>query len=320
MMRYLQIPFVKQPFSVLALGTATRIFTPDTYARAADMLDAFLGAGGNVIDTAHIYNLGASEKTLGRWFKTSGKREQVVLIGKGCHPVIDSGDIFGKPWVPRVTPEAIRADLSESLERLQTEYIDLYLLHRDDERAPVGPILDALNAEQARGRIRAFGASNWHTTRIAEANAYAARHGRNGFVLSSSQFGLVQPAHPLYPMTTAVSETERAWHAANQFPLLAYSPLGAGYISRAAQGKDTHDNAEAGAYASAENKRRVERAVELAKRRGVSAAQIALAYALQPDLTVGAVVGPTHVAHWKELAAALAIALDAGDRAFLLDS
>lgn len=319
-MRYLQIPSVEKPVSVLALGTATHIFTPDTYARAADMLDVFLDAGGTVVDIAHIYNLGASEKTLGRWLKSSGKREQIVLIGKGCHPAIDPKDIFGKPWVPRVTPEAIHADLSESLKRLQTDYIDLYLLHRDDERAPVGPIMDALNTERARGRIRAFGASNWRTTRIAEANAYAAQRKQNGFVLSSSQFGLVQPVKALYPMTTAVSETEREWHTANQFPLLAFSPLGAGYISRIAHGRDTRDNAEADAYASAENKRRVERAVELAGRRGVSAAQIALAYALRQDFPVGAVVGPTTPAHLSDLVAALALAPDANDRAFLLQS
>lgn len=316
-MNYISIPQLPSPFSKIALGTATRIFTPDTYARAAQMLDAFLAAGGNVIDTAHIYNLGASEKTLGRWLKESGKRAQIILISKGCHPVIDPNDVFGKPWLPRVTPEAIRADLSESLERLQTEYVDLYLLHRDDETAPVGPIIETLNAEQKRGRIRAFGASNWHTARIAEANAYAAQNHLNGFVISSSQFGTVQPVKPLYPMTIAVSPTERAWHVTNQFPLLAYSPLGAGYISRVSRNKDTRDNAEARAYVSEQNKKRVQRVVQLAKRKRVNAAQIALAYVLQQSFPISAVVGSTDLAHLRELIAALEIVLDTSEIAFL---
>ena len=203
------------------------------------------------------------------------------------------------------------------MERLQTDFIDLYLLHRDDETAPVGPIIDALNAEQKRGRIRAFGASNWHTARIVEANAYAAQNNLNGFVLSSSQFGIVQPVKPLYPMTIAVSPAERAWHAANQFPLLAYSPLGAGYIARVSRNKNTRDNAEAHAYVSEQNKKRVQRVVQLAKRKRASAAQIALAYALYQNFPISAVVGSTDVAHLRELVAALDIALDASELAFL---
>lgn len=316
-MKYFSLAHIAQPISTLALGTATRIFTPETQERAANLLDAFLDAGGNLVDTAHIYNLGASEKTLGLALDASGKRERVVLVTKGCHPAIDPNNIFGKPWLPRVTPKAIQTDLSESLERLQTDFIDLYLLHRDDETAPVGPIIDALNAEQARGRIRAFGASNWRTARIAEANAYAAQKHLNGFVISSSQFGLVQSVRSRFPGTIVLSETERAWHAANQFPLLAWSSLGAGYIARVAQGAGTNDIPDADAFSSAKNNARVRRAQELAARKNASAVQIALAYALHQNFPLATVVGPTDVAHLQELIAATGIALDANETTFL---
>ncbi len=157
-MRSIKITQVEKPISVIGLGAGTSAFTPNTYDRAAELLDRFLNSGGNCIDTAHIYGFGDSEKTLGRWFQKSGRRNDVILITKGCHPAVDRENIFGSPWVPRLTPEAIRDDLSESLERLQTDTIDLYLLHRDDEAVPVGPLIEALNQEQARGRIRALGA------------------------------------------------------------------------------------------------------------------------------------------------------------------
>ena len=121
MMRYLHLSGIDQPISILGLGTATRVFSSETYNQAAGLLDAFLAAGGNCIDTAHIYGFGASEKILGRWLRERGTRGQVILVGKGCHPVVDPQNLFSKPWEPRVTPEAIHADLVESLDRLQTD-------------------------------------------------------------------------------------------------------------------------------------------------------------------------------------------------------
>src|SRR6185295_3040898 len=140
-MRYLTIPGIDLPLSRIALGTA--IFSPVVYTRAAELLDAFIEQGGNCIDTAHAYGRGASEQTLGRWLAERGNRAKVALIGKGCHPIGDSG--------PRVTPAILRAELAKSLENLGTSYIDLYLLHRDDESLPVGPIVEALNEERETG-------------------------------------------------------------------------------------------------------------------------------------------------------------------------
>src|SRR6266498_3179180 len=230
-MRSIKITQVEKPISVIGLGAGTSAFTPNTYDRAAELLDRFLNSGGNCIDTAHIYGFGDSEKTLGRWFQKSGRRNDVILITKGCHPAVDRENIFGSPWVPRLTPEAIRDDLSESLERLQTDTIDLYLLHRDDEAVPVGPLIEALNQEQARGRIRALGASNWRVERITEANQYAAEHGLNGFAISSPNLSLAHPKKMLFPGTLFADDVTRQWHKTHQFPLLAWSSLASGFMS-----------------------------------------------------------------------------------------
>src|SRR5215207_7447364 len=126
-----------------------------------DVLDAYVAAGGNAVDTAHSYACGESERLLGRWLSARGNREKMVVIDKGCHPT------EGQPR--RVTPRCIRDDIEESLTRLDLPYVDLFLLHRDDEKVGVGSLIDALNSELEAGRVRAFGASNWKRTRLAEA-------------------------------------------------------------------------------------------------------------------------------------------------------
>jgi aryl-alcohol dehydrogenase-like predicted oxidoreductase len=316
-MRYLELQGISQPVSILGFGTATRVFTPDTYDLAAGLLDAFLAAGGNCIDAAHIYGFGASEKTLGRWMRERGTRTQVVVISKCSHPVVDPQNLFGKPWEPRVTPEAIHADLVESLERLQTDTIDLYLLHRDDENVPVGPLVQALNAEQAQGRIRAFGASNWSIARIVAANAYAVENGLSGFVISSSQFSLARPASMFFPGTVPASDDDLAWHARQQFPLLAWSALSAGFVRRAAHPEGQDDDPIAQTYETDANSERMRRAQELAARKGFTLTQVALGYVLHQAFPIIALIGPTTVVHLQELLGSVQVMFDEAEIAYL---
>lgn len=316
-MRYFKLPDIDLPVSVVGLGAGTRIFTNGEYGRGAELLDAFVAAGGNCVDTAHIYGFGASEEILGRWLKERGARHQVVLISKGCHPAFDREDVYGKPWVSRVTPEAIRADLDESLGRLQTDHIDLYLLHRDDERVPVGPIVEALNQEQARGRIRAFGGSNWRVERIAAANDYAKEHQLNGFCISSPQFSLMRPAKMFFPGTVFASDADRKWHTAHRFPMLAWAALGEGSLSRKASTPAPTSALANDIYDSRENAERVRRACELAARYGVTPTQIGLAFVLHQAFPILALVGPTTVLHLEEALGGVEVELNEEDITYL---
>ncbi|HKY54813.1 MAG TPA: aldo/keto reductase [Anaerolineales bacterium] len=316
-MRYIKISQLEKPVSIIGLGTASTAFTPDTYDRAAELLERFLRAGGNCIDTAHVYGFGNSEKTLGKWLKESGRRDEIVVITKGCHPAVDRDDIFGKPWVSRFTPEAMRTDLSESLERLHTDYIDLYLLHRDDESVSVGPLVEALNQEQAAGRIKAFGVSNWRVERIAEANQYAAEHGLNGFVISSPSLSLAQPKKMLFPGTLFADESTRQWHQAHQFPLLAWSSLATGFMSGKYKPDDTDDEDMTQVYYSEDNFERLRRAQELAARKNVTIAQIGLAYVLQQPFPIIALVGPTSVSNLDDALGALDVEMNPDEIEYL---
>jgi aryl-alcohol dehydrogenase-like predicted oxidoreductase len=145
-MQYGQVPGIDKPISRLVQGTVP--VNSDDLDKGFALLDEVYALGCNAFDTAHVYGNGDSERTLGRWIRERGRREQVVIITKGAHPNADR---------QRVTPFDITSDLHDSLARLQVETIDLYLLHRDDPTAPVGPIVEVLNEHKTAGRIHAFG-------------------------------------------------------------------------------------------------------------------------------------------------------------------
>ena len=291
-MRYIDIAGVERPVSVIGLGTTSKIFTPAGDDQVAELIYAYLAFGGNCIDTAHIYGSGDSERALGRWFEESRRREEIILISKGCHPHVDEAGRFGPP---RVTAEAIHRDLGESLERLGTDHVDLYLLHRDDETVPPGPLLEALNEEKASGRIAAFGASNWRVERIASANEYAAGHGLTGFAASSPGLSLPRPVAMQFPGTLFADDETRRWHIDTQLPLLAWTSLAAGFASGRFQPDDTDVDESTRAFFSEDNFERMRRAQEVAERGGGSALQVALAFVLHQDFPVVALVGPSRV-------------------------
>ncbi|KHF31691.1 General stress protein 69 [Paenibacillus sp. P1XP2] len=152
-------------------------------------MDAYLAIGGNSVDSAHIYCGGESEEVLGRYMKERGNRDQIVILTKGAHH-----DQNG----PRVNKEAIRHDITTSLKRLQTDFIDLYALHRDDPNVPAGEVIEILNEYVKSGTVGAIGCSNWTWQRIKEANDYAAEKGLTGFTFSSPNLSLAKPNEPFW--------------------------------------------------------------------------------------------------------------------------
>jgi len=313
-MRYIEIAGVEKPVSVIGLGTTSKIFTPAGDDQVANVIDAYLAVGGNCIDTAHIYGLGDSERSLGRWLKETGRRDEIVLITKGCHPLVDGAGHFGPP---RVTPEAIRADLSESLDRLGTDRVDLYLLHRDDESVAPGPLLETLNEEKASGRIKAFGASNWTVKRLDEANRYAAEHGLTGFAASSPGLSLPRPVEMQFPGTLFADDDTRRWHAETRLPVLAWTSLAAGFASGRFGPNDTDVDESTMAFFSEHNFERMRRAQDVAERHDASALQVALAFVLSQDFPVVALVGPSRVENLNGTLGALEVDLTAEEMRYL---
>jgi aryl-alcohol dehydrogenase-like predicted oxidoreductase len=317
MMQYRTVAGVDEPVARLVLGSM--IVTTQDRERTFALLDAVLALGGNTIDTAHVYAGGNSERALGEWMEARGVREQMVILTKGCHHNADRR---------RVTPFDLTSDLYDSLARLRTDYVDLYVLHRDDPALPVGPIVETLNEHHAAGRIGAFGGSNWSHARIAEANAYAETHGLTPFTVSSPNYGLAdQIEDPWGPGCVTLSgpsnQEARAWYAANQMPVFAYSSLArglfSGRITRAnfAETRAMLDGACLKAYCHEPNFGRLDRAFALAQEKGVTVPQLALAFILQSPLNVFPIVGAATADEFAQNLAALDIALTADERAWL---
>lgn len=280
----------------MALGSGA--FSPDLSPEAIDRFyDLFRQAGGSCFDTAHCYSFwlpagaGCAERALGACIHRHGDRKNVCVITKGGHPAVDPG--YPRPDF-YLAPEVLASDIADSLERLATETLDLFLLHRDDTRMPVGEIIDDLNTHIVAGRVRAIGASNWSIERIAAANAYAQARGLCGFVVSQPQFSLACPSAPrptADPAMRYLDDADLAWHAQTGLPVVCYSPTANGYFASGGQrGRDAYENPTSRA--------RLARAQQLADKLGATAHQIALAYLLGQDFPAIPILGtgnPTHL-------------------------
>jgi len=314
-MDYGKIAGVDKPVSRLILGAMVMGWVEE--GDGHDLLDEALELGYNAFDTGHVYGEGV-ECPLGEWIEDSGVREDVVIVGKGAHPGQEG---------PRVNREAIRSDLAESLERLRTDYMDVYLLHRDDPTVPVGPIVEALNELLVEGRINAFGGSNWTHERVEEANRYAEEHDLTPFAASSPNFSLAVQYGEAWGGCIGIGGPEgadaRQYYSRTQMPVLAWSSLARGFLS----GRFSSDNYEevkddlhpacVRGFCYEENFRRLDRAHELAAQRGVSVPQIALAYVLDSGMNVFPLVGPSSPRELDDDAAALQVELTEDERAYL---
>lgn len=309
--------------SVICLGTGgygTNIPAEQAFA----LLDAFAEQGGNFLDTARIYGAwapggeGASEQTLGAWLKRTGSRDRFVISTKGAHPDLATMHIS------RIRPADLAADIQASLAALQTDAIDIYWLHRDDPAVPVGEILSALDEHLAAGRVRAIGASNWSLARLTEADDYARSHGLTGF--QANQIGWSLAAANVGPAPVAgmlyMDAATHAHHLRSGLPVLAYSSQAVGFFSgkyRREQMAEPAATAVARLYFTPDNFDRLDRAAELARRRGVTPNQVNLAYLLGQPFPVYPIVGCRTVEQVRDSCAAAGLHLTAAELAYLTE-
>lgn len=223
------------PICLGSVNYGTAMSKPDS----KEQMSRFLDAGGNFIDTAHIYGdwggapLCVSERTIGEWFLENGHRHDIVLATKGAHPD------WGHMDIPRVNKKCIEKDLDESLEYLHTDFIDLYFLHRDDENTPVSEIMDCLDGARKAGKIRYYGCSNWKLPRIKEAQAYAKANHLQGFTCNQLMWSLADiNFYNLADKTFVLMDEEtHAYHTETGMNVMAYMSIAKGYFARRAAGE-----------------------------------------------------------------------------------
>jgi len=271
------------------------------------LLDAYVEAGGNFFDTAHMYchwlpgGNGLSEISIGDYVRRRGLKDMVIATKGGAKSL----------WRYRkvdyhLSPGRIAADIDDSLARLECDTISLYYMHTDDERVPVGEIIDMLNAEIQAGRIRHLAASNWSTQRLTAANEYAKARNLKPFVLSSPRWSLA--AHKTRLGLNAPEET--AWHRKTLLPVAPYCPTAKGFFASATFPSE-------GDYTTPENEQRWTRARELAEKKQVSPNQIALAWLLNHPFPVFPILGTKNIDRLKEALTAESIKLDPAELAWL---
>ena len=291
MMRYGRIAGLEVPVSRIFFGTATGPLLAGE--NADELLDGTFERGVNAFDCARSY--GRAEEVLGSWIRRRGNREKVTVLSK-C------GDI--RNGIVKIDRRVIGKQLAESLQALQTEYIDIYLLHRDDPHTPAGEYIETLNEAKRSGLIRLFGVSNWTTERIREANRYAEEHGLEGFSVSSPNYGLARQMADLWgggcvTLSGPEHEADRSWYARTGMPVIAYSSLGRGFFSgrfrsdEPEKAREILDFYAQKGYLYPENMERLRKAEQLAEKYGVSVPEIAIRYIFSSPMNLFAVVSTT---------------------------
>ena len=261
----------------------------------ARLLDRYVAAGGSALDVANVYQDGDAARSVGRWL-ARGTRPRPALYAKGCHP-------------PHCRPDLVAAEVDRARTLLESDRLDVFILHRDDPAFPVAAWADALLAEVGPGRIGAFGVSNWTVARARELREHLESVGADGLCAFSNHFSLARMVSAPWDGCLAVSADDVGAVGELGMTVLAWSSLARGFFAG-------HDSPH---WDSPDNRARRDRARELAARRGCSPSTVALAYVLhQPHMR--AVVGTRSESHLDEALAAATLELSPAELMWLEDA
>ena len=268
-------------------------------AASRPIIERALELGINFFDTANAYSAGSSEEIVGRALRDMANRDEVVIATKVYFPMRRGRHARG------LSRKSIMAELDASLRRLGTDYIDLYQIHRFDDRTPVEETLGALHDAVACGKVRYIGASSMWAWQFSKMLYASERHGFTKFISMQNQYSLLQREE----------EREMLPLCADQgVGTIPWSPLGRGLLTRdweAATRRSKSDPATAARFDEAKDRPIVERVGEVAREKGVSPAQVALAWVLANPVVAAPIVGVTKMSHLEEAVAALEVELTA---------
>ena len=278
----LTIPGINKELSRVVFGCDNQSDSNHAFA----MFDHFFQQGGNVFDTAYIYNDGKSDSYLGSWVNSRALRDEVVILGKGAH-------------TPDCLPEKIKPQLNETLSRMSVAHLDIYCLHRDNEDIPVEEFIDTLNELKNEGLISIFGASNWSLDRFKAANDYALSSGKEAFTVLSNNFSLAQMNNPVWPGCFSCSEEDYVTYLTeNQISIFPWSSQARGFFldSQEFTGlthvADPNTEEQKRVWGSEDNLERRSRCFELATKKAVDPIQLALAFVLNQKFPSFPLIGP----------------------------
>lgn len=268
-------------------------------AESRPLLRRALDLGINFLDTANYYSDGTSEEIVGRALKDFARRDDIVLATKVFYPLTDAPNAGG------LSRKAIFQAIDASLKRLGTDYVDLYQIHRWDYGTPIEVTLEALHDVVKAGKARAIGASSMYAWQFAKAQYTADRHGWTRFATMQNHLNLLHREEEREMIPFCVDQG---------VALLPWSPLARGRLTRdwdAASARQETDEVGKNLYdATADADRKVVEAVaRVAEARGVSRAQVALAWVLAQPNVAAPIVGASKPQHLDDAVAALDLRL-----------
>ncbi len=293
---------------------AQGVLTPGSHAWTLNEEDSqpflkqALDLGINFFDTANVYSRGASEEVVGKFLKAHTRREQTVIATK-VH-----GAMRDEPNGGGLSRKAILGEIDASLRRLQTDYVDLYQIHRWDPDTPIEETLEALHDVVKAGKARYIGASSMYAWQFAKALYLADIHGWTRFVSMQNHYNLIYREEEREMMGLCQAES---------IGVIPWSPLARGRLARPANSEATKrletDQFGKTMYAGTQEADRkiVDTVALLAGERQVSQAALALAWMLTKPYVDSPIVGATKPHHLENAVAALEVELSAGEIARL---
>lgn len=314
MMQYVKLGSTGVDVSRLCLGCMT-FGIPErgnhtwtlTAEKSRPLIKQALELGINFFDTANVYSDGTSEEIVGRALRDFARRDEIVVATKV------RGRMSPGPNGEGLSRKAILAELDNSLRRLGLDYVDLYQIHRLDHSTPLEETLEALHDVVKAGKVRYIGASSMYAWQFAKALYTSRAHGWTQFSSMQNHLNLLyrEEEREMLPLCTD-----------QRIAVLPWSPLARGRLARAANEtteRNRTDNVTPKLYDhTADADRRVIDAVgEIASRRGVSRAQVALAWLLQKAPVTAPIVGASQSSHLTDAVAAMSLGLTAEEIAAL---
>ena len=290
----------------LAFGGNVFGWTADQ-ATSFHLLDAFVGSGLNLIDTADVYSTwapghsgGESETVIGNWLKSTGKRDKVVIATKVGKPM---------PAGKGLSRKYIEQAVEDSLRRLQTDYIDLYQSHEDDPNTPLEETMTAFDALVKTGKVRAVGASNYSGSRLTEALQVSDRQ-------NVVRYTTLQPEYNLY--SRARFETELLPVCRQEgLDVLPYFSLAAGFLTGKYRSEQDLAKSPRGngikKYLNDRGRSILAALDKVAQAHRATPAQVSLSWLMAQPTIVAPLVSATSVAQWEQLIPALELQLTHDD-------
>ncbi len=283
----------------MSFGASDQGTHPWTMDEAASrpFIQRALDAGINFFDTANVYSLGSSEEILGRAIKDFARRDEVVIATK-VHGKMHSG-----PTGSGLSRAAIMTQIDASLRRLGTDYVDLYQIHRWDDRTPIAETMEALHDVVKAGKARYIGASSMFAWQFSKAQYTATINGWTRFVSMQNHYNLIQREEEREMMPLCVDQG---------VGVIPWSPLARGRLTRdweATTGRSDTDEFGKTLYDAPGDQEIALRVAAIADARGVSRAQVAMAWVLSKSFVTAPIVGATKIGHIDDAVAAVGLTL-----------